>query len=177
MGSGYRQQRRQTIRTPSATGVARSPRQARERHAGHRPPNPQQPTLQITTPTDDVQVAQRDHLGGLIHVCAGAARPDRVYAPHRFELVGSVGPCPTDCSPLQVVEEPSSKFTSNCRTPPQAGTPNLLYGGGATCYRHAAAAQRARPNRFQDDPRAPVRRTQDNALIRDRQHRVAPYRR
>ena len=62
-----------------------------------------------------------------------------------FELVGSVGPCPTDCSPLQVVEEPSSKFTSNCRTPPQAGAPNLLYGGGATCYRHAASVRRVRP--------------------------------
>src|SRR5271168_2157110 len=62
-----------------------------------------------------------------------------------FELVGSVGPCPTDCSPLQVVEEPSSKFTSNCRTPPQAGGPNLLYGGGATCYPPLAPTRRARP--------------------------------
>ena len=59
--------------------------------------------------------------------------------PVGFGLFEQVGTCPPDCWPLQVVEEPSSKFTSNFRAPPQAGGANLLYGGGATCYRHGLA--------------------------------------
>src|SRR5438128_1337703 len=43
-----------------------------------------------------------------------------------FEQVGT---CPPDCSPQQVAEEPSSKFTSDCRAPPQAGSRTCFTGG------------------------------------------------